>query len=252
MNQMLAASNPFATRFVRPGALEFRFTAANESIGKNQVGDECTEANSVGQLDGIGGQMDAELGESRLEEIVDDLHQHRIGLFVGHHGSGKSTLLHALTPRLRSRFAVVHHVQFCHEYHPHFTARLRNRYRMVQQLRRQAKDLPSGGLLTLDGAEQLTRVELRLLCRNIRRRSLSLLATCHTPISNLPILYRTVVTPQLIQDLTEELIAQAPDVVRHRIRQWLSDRPIASEVNLRDLFFDLYDVAHEAQLSTQC
>lgn len=249
---MLAASNPFATRFVRPGALEFRFTAANESIGKNHLGDDRIKADHVGQLGGIGLQIDAELAESRLEEIVDELHQHRIGLFVGHHGSGKSTLLHALTPRLKSRFAVVHHVQFCHERHPHFTARMRNRYRMVQQLHRQTKDLPSGGLLTLDGAEQLTRVELRLLCRKIRRLGLALLATCHAPISNLPILHRTVVTPQLIQDLTEELIAQAPDVVRHRIRQWLSARPIASDVNLRELFFDLYDVAHEAQLSTQC
>ena len=252
MNQILAASNPFATRFVRPGALEFRFTATNGSIGKNPSGNKCTKADRVGQLDGIGGQFNAELGESRLEEIVDDLHQHRIGLFVGHHGSGKSTLLHTLTPRLKSRFAVVHHLQFCQEYHPHLTARLRNRYRMVLKLRSQTKDLPSGGLLTLDGAEQLTRVELRLLCRRIRRRGLALLATCHAPISNLPILHRTVVTPQLIQDLTEELIAQAPDVVRHHIRQWLSDRPIASEVNLRDLFFDLYDVAHEAQMSTQC
>ncbi|MDG2221857.1 MAG: hypothetical protein P8L85_10775 [Rubripirellula sp.] len=241
MNQLFAVSNPFATRFVRPGALEFRFAALSDSIGKDGIGDgPCETAAACSHTD-------LELGETRLEEVVDELHQHRVGLLVGHHGSGKSTLVHALTPRLNSRFGVVRHVQFCHERQQHLAARMRVRYRMIQQLRSQIKNLPRGGLLTLDGAEQLARFEFRLLCRKIRRRGVALLATCHTPISNVHILHRTVVTPQLVSDLTEELIANASGTVRDRVRQWLSDRPIATEANVRDLFFDLYDVAHEAR-----
>ncbi len=59
-------SNPFCSRFVRPGAIGYHFPA----------------------------------GES-VESIVERLHacQWR-GALVGPHGSGKSTLLHALLPAL--------------------------------------------------------------------------------------------------------------------------------------------------------
>jgi hypothetical protein len=61
-----AASNPFATRFTRPGAIEFLFPA----------------------------------GES-LDSLVGDLRkQGWRGQIIGPHGSGKSTLLAALEPKL--------------------------------------------------------------------------------------------------------------------------------------------------------
>ena len=230
MNRILVASNPFATRFVRPGALEFRFDNAVEKTGHDQT--------------------DCDRWESRLNDVVDDLHRHRVGLLVGHHGSGKSTLLHALTPRLNSRFEGVNHVQFCHEPTQNVAARLLARHRMLQQLNGQIKHLPRGGLLILDGAEQLARLDFRRLCRQVRRRGLALLATSHGPISNVPILHRTVVTPQLVHGLTAELIEQAPDVIRQRVQQWLSNHPIEAAENVRDLFFELYDVVHEAALPT--
>ena len=63
---MALASNPFATRFTRPGAIEFLFQA-NES----------------------------------LDSLVGKLRDHGWwGQIIGPHGSGKSTLLAALEPKL--------------------------------------------------------------------------------------------------------------------------------------------------------
>ena len=63
---MTMASNPFATRFTRPGAIEFLFQA-----------------------------------EESLESVVGKLRNHGWwGQIIGPHGSGKSTLLAALEPKL--------------------------------------------------------------------------------------------------------------------------------------------------------
>jgi len=61
-------SNPFSTRFIRPGAISYLFT-----------------------------------GEVSAESLVDKLHSHNWhGQIIGPHGSGKSTLLAALVPALKS------------------------------------------------------------------------------------------------------------------------------------------------------
>ncbi len=63
---MALASNPFATRFIRPGAIAFLFA-----------------------------------GEDSAEALIDRLRkQHWMGQIIGPHGSGKSTLLATLLPLL--------------------------------------------------------------------------------------------------------------------------------------------------------
>ena len=72
-------SNPFCTRFVRPGAIPYRFdTQDGES--------DCGEA---------------------AEKLLEQLASRRFGLIVGEHGSGKSTLLQTLIPKLDDRFVEV-------------------------------------------------------------------------------------------------------------------------------------------------
>lgn len=66
-------SNPFSTRFVRPGALPFRFPPGSDA------------ASLAHDLERLGGW----------------------GQIIGPHGSGKSTLLAALLPHLRQRQTVV-------------------------------------------------------------------------------------------------------------------------------------------------
>ena len=79
MTSSLPGTNPFATRYTRPGSLRFRFPAGED------------EATLVARLRASGWR----------------------GQIVGPHGSGKSTLLAALVPALetagrRVRFIVLH------------------------------------------------------------------------------------------------------------------------------------------------
>jgi hypothetical protein len=65
----LAERNPFATRFVRPGALEYRFTDSEPAVA-----------------------------------LIESLRQHSwMGEIVGPHGSGKSTLVQTLIPLLTNQ-----------------------------------------------------------------------------------------------------------------------------------------------------
>ena len=74
--QSTMPSNPFATRFVRPGAMRYHFA----------LGESETEAHR------------------RYRELVRDLVAKGAGLIVGPHGSGKSTLLRSLDSALAAQF----------------------------------------------------------------------------------------------------------------------------------------------------
>jgi energy-coupling factor transporter ATP-binding protein EcfA2 len=254
-------SNPFATRFVRPGSLEYRF---------REVKDSATE----------------------FADIVRRLDQDRIGLIVGPHGSGKTTLLHSLGPILSERFAKISSVQLfapqaasassklesgaCfqlakadssqagsvrHLNNPknkpdqgtrraleRVFARLIHARCMKTLVFSQQARLSDGGLLIVDGAEQLWRGDLGRLLRRIGRRGQSVLATSHAPLRGMPVLRETETDGDLVQSLTQSLLAHASPHVIEVVQQELCKQDWSTLTNVRDFWFDLYDVVQPYML----
>lgn len=215
-SRLVSPSNPFCTRRVRPGALEYRF-------------DEL-------------GPVETDSGRSRSDEIVDALLRHRSGLIVGAHGTGKSTLLHSLRPQLWNLFPDVEHVQLSASRNLNLLPRLRHAFRQAQSLFARQAVLRHGGLLVVDGAEQILRVHLAGLLRNARWNDQAVLATSHQPIGGIPVLYQTKVTRSLVVALTDSLLAEVSPDVNRAVRAELCQRDWSTLTNVRDLWFELYDV----------
>lgn len=205
-------SNPFSTRFVRPGAIPFHFGHRDER-----------------------------------ERIVGDLMRHRMGLIVGPHGSGKTTLLHELRPLLSGSFPDITHWQLAaplsrNSFSRKLVVRWKHGQRACQALRQAQRALPEDGLLIVDGAEQIGRWQWSRLLRSTRRRRQCVLATSHQPRDGMAILYRTAPTTMLVHVLTKELLASAPLHVAGLVHSELNRRDLSKLTNLRDLWFELYDV----------
>lgn len=192
----LAPANPFATRYVRPGALEYEFPPG----------------------------VDA-------PELVRRLASHGWrGEIVGPHGSGKSTLLAALLPAIRAAGR-----------EPVVVALHDGQRRLPLAARRLPANSP--GLLVVDGYEQLGRWERWLARRRCRRAGWGLLATAHASVG-LPTLFAAATSPELACRLAARLFsgaaisepsaAPAEAEIRERFRR--------QRGNLRELWFDLYDL----------
>ncbi len=212
------ASNPFCTRMVRPGSVEYRF---------------CDKA---------GGAPTADDARSGYDEIVAKLLAHRFGVIVGAHGSGKTTLLHSLRTVLRDAFVDVEDVQLSGPPSVATLARCQHARRLAKQVYSHQDRLPRGGLLVVDGAEQLWRLGLAWLLRKAKRRGQAVLATSHWPVRGMTVLHETEVTSALVSSLTESLLAEASPKVAKIVRTELSRRDWSTLTNVRDLWFELYDV----------
>ncbi len=154
------------------------------------------------------------------------------GQIVGPHGSGKSTLLAAVLPALQSAGQRPLLVE------------LHDGQRRLPADFRQSIEAAAAGVVVVDGYEQLApwnRYRLRRLCR---RRKLGLLVTTHRPVG-LPDLFRTDVAPELAWDLVEHVLAGLPPLLTpEQLRQRLSRH----RGNLREVFFDLYDLYERSSL----
>jgi hypothetical protein len=208
-------SNPFCTRFVRPGAIAFRFDS------------------SLGRSDG---------GEAAAM-IVQELVHRRWGLVVGEHGSGKSTLIETLLPRLHDRFCDVRTFQMHAPTADNLPSRWAQRRKSSAALIRVAKSLAPSGLMVVDGIEQLSLASRFRLIHIARSNQQFVLATSHRDLWPFSTLFRTRVTADLINNLTESLLADAPAVLRRAVHRELQTRPLTTLQNVRELWFDLYDVA---------
>lgn len=207
-------SNPFCTRFVRPGVIPYRF-----------------ESGSADKAD-------------QAEKIVRRLIATRRGLIVGPHGTGKSTLLMTLMPRLRETFADVELVSL-HAPPPQasWIARLRHRRGLARRVLERSHSATPGGVVVVDGIEQLGRLGTRTLHRIAERRRLGVLATSHRDIRRWTTLFRTRLHPALVSRLTDSLLAGSTDAVADAVRASLVARDLATVHNLREFWFELYDVA---------
>ncbi|MGB7324967.1 MAG: hypothetical protein WBD31_08840 [Rubripirellula sp.] len=204
------ASNPFCTRFVRPGVIPYRFG------------------------------IDDERGQ--LESIVARLIQSKCGLIVGPHGTGKSTLVADVVRQFESMRVAVAPVQLCVSPTTALYSRIRHRHAAAQRVRRAQVSLSGGGLLVIDGAEQLSGWAWRGLTRSSRRRKQVVLATSHYDFPGSVTLHRTGSNQALIQELTESLVADSSEKIADRVSDELSRRHLDESTNVRDLWFDLYDV----------
>ena len=208
-------SNPFCTRFVCPGALPFHFDSSRG--------------------DAQGGEVAATL--------VEDLVNQQWGLVVGEHGSGKSTLVQSLLPRLHDRFCEVRTIQTHAPTANDLLSRWAQRRKMAAAVFRMAKSLAPKGLMVVDGIEQLSLVSQLRLMLIARKNEHFVLATSHRDLWPFATLFRTRVTPALINDLTAALLADSPDDLRCAVQSELQKRPLTRLQNVRELWFDLYDVA---------
>jgi energy-coupling factor transporter ATP-binding protein EcfA2 len=210
--------NPFATRFVRPGAIPFQFG------------------------DGTDPQM-----------LIDQLAASNWrGAIVGPHGSGKSTLLATLIPRIEQGGRRVKHVTLCSDGTISSDGRPASLPAILQELKSD-----SGCLLVVDGWEQLNWLSRYRVRKRTARRNCGLLVTAHDPalVKPLPLLFRTTPSLGTMQLLVEQFLQSDSNFVSTVVSQ--EDVSIAfsrHQGNIRDAFFALYDLferqAHSAHRAT--
>jgi hypothetical protein len=146
------------------------------------------------------------------------------GQIIGPHGTGKSTLLRA----------------FAQQAERHGRATVMFGAAPGQQLPRWGNPLvfPGHAVVLVDSYEQLGACERRRLRRACRRHSAGLLVTCHSD-ANLPTLWRTEPTLELLEQLVERLMAGFPP--------WITTTDVHASYhlhggNLRESLFRLYDL----------
>lgn len=214
-------SNPFATRYTRPGAIDYLF----------------------------------DRGQS-LDALVGRLRDHGWwGAILGPHGSGKSTLLAALAPALETAGRRVVRlmispvaaegsgfgVQRSEEKEPFTRQRAVAWIQPSEAYQAAADQAPDAALqLVVDGYEQLswwTRRRIESLCRT---REAGLLVTAHQSVG-LPVLLTTEPSLALAQQIVERLLPDGetcitPDDVAAAFARCGG--------NLRETLFALFDVYH--------
>lgn len=215
-------SNPFATRFVRPGCLEW-ISASHTSV-ENLVAKFKTEHGCQAAI-------------------------------VGPHGSGKSTLLSHLVPL----FGTVAWQQPPDSQDGVFNPAgdiawlglRRASQRPLPQIMASRKYWGHGGLLVLDGLEQLRPWEL--LCVRVAQRAagMGLLATCHrrlrTPGLSLATLVNTTADAEVVQRLItkrlESYSGLSPALKDELTQIQLIERLLGEEQgSVREVFMRLYDM----------
>lgn len=206
-------SNPFATRFVRPGELAWIATCHDDSL-------------------------------AALADCFQRQFKCRAAI-VGPHGSGKSTLLEHLVPLLDSEVVWLS---------------LRRSERPFSKIRASTLQWSSGGVLVLDGFEQLSTWQAIRVCWMVRRRRMGLLATCHHPSRLLPTLRTLTPTAELVQRLVADRLADSrslsqPDrgewvkelTDERMIQHWLTEE----RGSVREVFMRLYDYYEDQQSPKQ-
>ena len=223
------ASNPFCTRIVRPGAIEYTF-----------------------DQQGPRGDRDGDHGDA-VEGLVSRIAKNRCHLIVGPHGSGKSTLIRALVSQLEKQFSKLVEIQLHNppELSPQQPVRgllgcIFGRPIHKRQMRicvaRQQTTLNGGGLLVIDGLEQLSWFAVVAIRLRARHRGQTVLATSHRSHRGFAVLRNTTLDAGKIIALTESLIASIAESEQTLVRRELDRRSLGPQTNLRDLWFDLYDL----------
>jgi energy-coupling factor transporter ATP-binding protein EcfA2 len=163
----MTRSNPFATRFIRPGAIEYIFPPGQSA-----------------------------------ESLVAALRENQwVGEIVGPHGSGKSTLVAALVPELkRAGRNVIRYVITPDAENRTGCLAPPGAFAVLSRL-----PLEQDTQLILDGFERISWWWRRRIQVHCRRRRAGLLVTAHQSVG-LPLLVETRPTKQLAQQIVERLV----------------------------------------------
>ncbi len=203
-------ANPFGSRFTTPGALSF-----------------CPDGNlSVGNVI----EMDA---EQFLSVLADKVAITPRALIVGPHGSGKSTLLHALkkelirsSPPLSAAGSIIW-----------ITLRQGGSHAEVWSALARC---PPGGLLMMDGSEQLWFWERMRVLVIARSKEIRLLWTSHRPLLGFSEIYRTRPHREVARRLAKGLLADFPQLQVEMMQEFDRRWPVC-QGNIRELWATLYD-----------
>ena len=101
------------------------------------------------------------------------------------------------------------------------------------------------GLLVIDGIEQLCHRDQKQLIQKTQRQNIFLLATSHQPVCKMGILYQTAVDAMLVNSLVNGLLKDASPQVVEIVAAELEKRDLARLTNVRDLWFELYDIVQD-------
>jgi energy-coupling factor transporter ATP-binding protein EcfA2 len=224
--------NPFGSRFTRPGAIR---TLWSPRLAEPHL----------------------RVTVAILNDLASDVAHHHRCAIVGAHGSGKSTLLADLTPFLNQRFAsAVQSVTLrAPEGSPteaagrHLPGRTSdwhhqesgNQRREAERLLWQhARSLSPGGLLVVDGFEQLPWLQRGGIMWLAWWRSFHLLITTHAPLRGFRTIHIAETNDKIAWSLTTELLADYPGLIE-QLEPQFSAYWTQCQGNLRQLWSSLYD-----------
>ncbi|MCC9602375.1 hypothetical protein LOC67_17635 [Stieleria sp. JC731] len=215
-------SNPFATRFVSPSNVRYRFTHGVSGANPQTI-------------------------DMYLEGLLTTLRQTRRGIILGPHGTGKSTLLHTFLPKLQRSFPRVAFEQINNDPSLGMIGRLKERLRASKRIRKELRSLPREGLLIVDGLEQLFRLSRMRILKTAATKKITLLATSHQRMAGWNVIHETKPTQKLIQSLAGDLLQETSFEIRKMVDSRLKDCRVTPKTNVRDLWFEMYDLVEDAQ-----
>lgn len=257
---MDAARNPFRVSRVKPGAVPYQFS---HSVSQRDTTDNRSERDCI---DVSARPIDRSWsGECRSLQTDEDCHwaslqtslrSCQVGAIVGPHGTGKSTLIQTWLRRLQEEFDQVQQIRM-HDRHHYSVVAVRDDsgqgdfcfpsrqhdglMRKMLCLDELVAGVSGDSLVIIDGAEQLSRVKWLRLLGIIKKRGLHMLVTSHRRLLGSSVVHRTRVSADLIQILTQQLIADADCEAKSIVTDYLRHNDLSRVENLRDFWFDLYD-----------
>ncbi len=235
---IVSTVNPFATRYVRPGMVDWI----------------AAEPHDLNRLHG------------RFENDLC-----RRAAIIGPHGSGKSTLLEHLGPRLgkvvyrESPRSIAESGEFCEPIRSGQTLvkrraitqppadtsitwlALRRGDQAAKRVRLSRRHWKSGGLLILDGFEQLGWFTQCCTSLLTRQKQMGLLVTCHRPTLLKPLIE---ITPDvsIVRKVIEQVYRNAGQSIPPAIMYPPAVEQLLNEErgNIREVLMRLYDMSHQA------
>ncbi|OYP37949.1 hypothetical protein [Rhodopirellula sp. MGV] len=214
--------NPFSTSFIAPTQVRYRFNHGVSGTNPQTI-------------------------DMHLEGLLATLKKTRRGVILGPHGTGKSTLLHTFLPKLQQCYPMVAFDQINNDPSVGWIGRVKERLRAGQRILKELAGLPRDGLLIVDGWEQLYRVSRLRAIRAAAAKKLTLLATSHQRMTGWTTIHETKATQKMVQSLAGDLLEDTPYELRKMVDSHLKKCRVTPKTNVRDLWFEMYDLIEDAQ-----